>query len=195
MTSPSVDTRPERKLFLESLGLASSLKGPFVEIGVRHGRGTRAILEFLDGRNDKRDVYAIDPNKTKRYDKAVGDRVHDIRLCSQDPLAVAAVSGEPAWVWVDSCVCYECALADFDIWGPRIQRHGYLLIHDTDRDRWYDYYQHCTMSDRKPRRCGIVPAMLWAKGLQDFEHVRSVHNMVLLQKICGKTSDWRKRFV
>ena len=140
---PSYTRDGDHKVFVQSLIEAACHGGPIIEIGVWHGDSTRCILDVFDALNKPLHLVSVDPSPLaeNHWMRAVRHhrKTYNLRFILDKSLkASEKISVDPVWIYIDGCHCYECARADMDTWGPRVQDGGFMVFHDTDPVYTYD---------------------------------------------------------
>lgn len=190
----------EHRLFLQSLvdTCSSRISGDFVEIGVHRAQSTLCVLQVLRRLKSNRNLYSIDHplaesrvapkwrEATRPYNNA-----KLIFKSSHDPVVLKRFR-DVAWLFIDGCHCFECALSDIDLWGPKVTIGGYMVVHDTSTKRNYQKTDFCLDAwDSLPEACrtegaksvvrrlwGVEPALQMSKVIRDrfqIEHCDDIH--------------------
>ncbi len=132
----------EHAAHVRSIERASEVNGCFVEIGVRTGTGTAAIIDTLRLLGQTREIVSIDPTMDRLALKKV------IKGSLQDHILIRKRSDEAnpprkiAWLFVDGCHCFHCVREDLDRYGDRIVPGGILVMHDTTHGRTGNKFYH-----------------------------------------------------
>jgi hypothetical protein len=114
-----------RRLFEEA-------RGTVLELGVRGGVSTSALLAGVEQRGGEVWSVDVDPSCSATY--AAHPLWHFVRSDSRDPapLAVAGLPSKIDVLFVDTLHEYEHVREELAVWEPRVSRDGIVLIHDTD---------------------------------------------------------------
>lgn len=103
--------------------------GIVVELGVRHGVSTSALLAGVHMSGGDLFSIDLDPNCFQIFD----GQPHWYFMCG-DSVAEAA-NFHSAWVdllFIDTEHTYEKTLAELQAWGPKMKPGGTIFLHDTD---------------------------------------------------------------
>lgn len=114
--------------------LFEKAKGNVVELGVRHGISTCALLAGLEARGGYLISVDIDPN--------CGGLFADHpqwKFVASDSVAAAQLiePGSVDLLFIDTSHTYEHTLAELRAWGPRMKLGATILLHDTDDGSTY----------------------------------------------------------
>src|SRR5262245_57357776 len=114
-----------RRLFEEA-------RGTVLELGVRGGVSTSALLAGVEQRGGEVWSVDVDPSCSTAY--AAHPLWHFVCADSRDPapLAAAGLPSEIDVLFVDTLHEYDHVRDELAVWGPRVSRSGIVLIHDTD---------------------------------------------------------------
>jgi hypothetical protein len=112
--------------------LFEEARGTVLELGVRGGISTSALLAGVEQRGGKVWSVDVDPSCSTAY--AAHPLWHFVCSDSRDPapLAVAGLPSEIDVLFVDTLHKYEHVRDELAVWGPRVSRSGIVLMHDTD---------------------------------------------------------------
>jgi hypothetical protein len=112
--------------------LFGEARGTVLELGVRGGVSTSALLAGVEQRGGEVWSVDVDPSCAAAY---VGHPLwHFVCTDSRDPapLAAAGLPSEIDVLFVDTLHEYEHVRDELAVWGPRVRRSGIVLMHDTD---------------------------------------------------------------
>jgi hypothetical protein len=112
--------------------LFEEARGTVLELGVRGGVSTSALLAGVEQRGGAVWSVDVDPSSSDTYPGH--PQWHFVCCDSRDP-APLAVAGFPSTIdvlFIDTLHEYEQVRDELSIWGPRVSRSGIVLLHDTD---------------------------------------------------------------
>jgi hypothetical protein len=112
--------------------LFEEARGTVLELGVRGGISTSALLAGVEQRGGEVWSVDVDPSCSTAY--AAHPLWHFVCSDSRDPapLTVAGLPSEIDVLFVDTLHEYEHVREELAVWGPRVRRGGIVLVHDTD---------------------------------------------------------------
>jgi Methyltransferase domain len=112
--------------------LFEEARGTVLELGVRGGVSTSALLAGVEQRGGEVWSVDVDPSSSTAY--AAHPLWHFVCSDSRDPapLAVAGLPSKIDVLFVDTLHEYEHVREELAVWGPRVSRGGIVLVHDTD---------------------------------------------------------------
>jgi hypothetical protein len=111
--------------------LFEEARGTVLELGVRGGVSTSALLAGVEQRGGEVWSVDVDPSCSTTY--AAHPLWHFVCSDSRDPgpLAVAGLPSTIDVLFVDTLHNYEHVRDELAVWGPRVSRDGIVLVHDT----------------------------------------------------------------
>jgi Methyltransferase domain len=112
--------------------LFEEARGTVLELGVRGGVSTSALLAGVEQRGGEVWSVDVDPSCSTTY--VTHPLWHFVCSDSRDPAPLAA-AGLPSTIdvlFVDTLHEYEHVRDELAVWGPRVSRDGIMLMHDTD---------------------------------------------------------------
>lgn len=105
-----------------------------LEIGVRHGISTLALLYAMRETGGKLISVEIDPewamDATERVNAAGLGEYWELHIMSSDDLHGKLGKLELDMLWIDGAHEEEFVRADFSHYAPRVRRGGFILMHD-----------------------------------------------------------------
>jgi len=112
--------------------LRASAQGTVLELGVRGGNSTAALLAGIEERGGALWSVDIDPNCAILFEGH--PQWHFVRADSRDEAAVSAAGlpDELDVLFVDTLHTYEQVRDELGVWGDRVVAGGVILFHDTD---------------------------------------------------------------
>lgn len=112
--------------------LFDEARGTVLELGVRGGVSTSALLAGVEQRGGE--VWSVDVDPSCSTACAAHPLWHFVCADSRDPapLSVAGLPSEIDVLFVDTLHKYEHVRDELAVWGPRVRRDGIVLLHDTD---------------------------------------------------------------
>lgn len=111
--------------------LRESANGSMLEIGVRGGASTSALLSGLDDKNSGH-LWSVDLAPCAHFPDHPRWTFLMMHSLEDAPNILAAVPESLDLLFIDGDHSYDAAASDLRVYGPLVRKAGLILMHDVD---------------------------------------------------------------